>query len=401
MLETALLTGAGGRPTALDPRSRSTDWDEVEAFCREVYMPYRVRPLLRLSRPDATMISARAGSVTLSRFAYGTGIHLDRFDPGAGNILVLNTLLGALRHHADIGPGETRAGESFVVDCSRSDYWLQGDPDHLQLNLTIPHRTMEQVAERWFGFVPDDRLWTRRVQFGGAGSRWLTLLDYVAGSLAADLPLPPDGGLGRQLEEMICLDLLREWAGHAGVRLDHGGRGAAPRHVRQAEEILLAEARQAPAIGEVAARVGVTARTLSEGFRRFRGMTPREWLAGQRLEGVRADLLAAPARNHRGPDRRGLGLREFRRAGGQLPPPLWRDACRHPGPAPGASSLPFRNSRLRFGTDAPPWPRADCPPAAEERRREDDMNELTAACDAVLRSVTGAGPPGCPALWPW
>ncbi len=294
MLETALLLGPGGRPVVPDPRSRSTDWDEVEAFCRSVYMPYRVRPLLRRARPDATMISAQAGSVTLSRFAYGTGIHLDRFDPGAGNILVLNTLRGALRHHADIGPGETRAGESFVVDCSRSDYWLQGDPDHLQLNLTIPHRTMEQVAERWFGFIPDDRLWARRVQFGGAGSRWLTLLDYATGALAADLPLPQGDGLGRHLEEMICLDLLREWAARAGVRLDHGGRGAAPRHVRQAEEILRAEARQAPAIGAVAARVGVTARTLSEGFRRFRGLSPRDWLAAQRLEGFRDDLRAAP-----------------------------------------------------------------------------------------------------------
>lgn len=294
MLEHALLTGPGGQPVATDIRARSSDWDEVQAFCRDVYMPYRVRPLVRLSRPDATMISARVGEVTLSRFAYGTGIHLDRFDPGAGNILVLNTLRGCLRHQGDIGGDETRAGESFVVDCSRSDYWLNGDPDHMQLNLTIPHRTMERIAARWFGHVPDDSLWSRRVRFGAAGGRWLALLDYVTQSLAADRPLPPDGGLGQHLEEAICLDLLREWAGRAGVRLDHGGRGAAPWHVRQAEEILAAEARQAPAIGEVAARVGVTARTLSEGFRRFRGQSPRDWLAGRRLDGLRAELLTAP-----------------------------------------------------------------------------------------------------------
>ena len=295
MLEDALLTGPGGRPSPFDARARSSNWDEVQAFCREVYMPYRVRPVLRLSRPDATMISARAGDVTFSRFSYGVPIRLDRFDPDAGNILVLNTLRGALRHQYRHGDIATRAGESFVVDCSRTEYWLEGDADHMQLNLTIPHQTMERIAERWFGFVPDDALWTSRVHFGGDGSRWQILLDYVTRTMAADLPLPTDGNLGRHLEEMICLDLLREWAAGAGYRLDHGGRSAAPWYVRQAEEILAAEARDAPTIGEVASRIGIAARTLSDGFRRFRGTSPREWLAAHRLDGFRRDLETAPA----------------------------------------------------------------------------------------------------------
>ncbi|MGB6117650.1 MAG: helix-turn-helix transcriptional regulator, partial [Mesorhizobium sp.] len=293
MLEHALLLGPGGRPLPIDPRSRSTDWDEVEAFCDDVYMPFRVRPLLRLSKPDATMISAQAGDIIFSRFSYGVPIHLDRFDPAAGNILVLNTLRGALRHPHRGGDVATRAGESFVVDCSRTDYWLEGDAEHMQLNLTIPHATMERVAEHWFGFIPDDGLWTSRVHFGGAGSRWQVLLDYVTRTMAADLPVPAQGGIGRHLEEMLCLDLLREWAAGAGYRIDHGGRAAAPWYVRHAEEIFAVEAREAPTIGDVARRVGITARTLSEGFRRFRGATPREWLAARRLDGFRHDLLAA------------------------------------------------------------------------------------------------------------
>ncbi|MCI5111758.1 MAG: helix-turn-helix domain-containing protein [Marivita sp.] len=63
--------------------------------------------------------------------------------------------------------------------------------------------------------------------------------------------------------------------------------------MRQAEEILAAEAREAPLIGDVARRVGVSARTLSEGFRRFRGLSPRDFLAARRLEGLRADLQNA------------------------------------------------------------------------------------------------------------
>ena len=296
MLQEALIVDATGRPIRHDGRTHSSNWDEVQEFCRNVYMPYRVMPLDPASRPDATLIRARAGQVILTRFSYGTGIHLDRFDPDAGNVLVLNTLQGALRHQADRRPATTRAGESFVVDCSRTDYWLDGDPDHMQFNLTIPHKVLEETAARWFGFVPDDALWTRRVKIGGPGSPWQSLLDYVARSLTAhELAASADSSLGRHLEEVICVALLREWAAQAGVSLERGQRTVAPHYVRQAEEILSAEARHAPAIGEVARRVGVSARALSNGFQRFRGQSPRAFLIARRLDGLRADLQAQPA----------------------------------------------------------------------------------------------------------
>lgn len=293
MLENALLLGADGTPIQHDDGTRSNDWDEIQEFCRTTYMPYRVRPLERHSTPDSTMIASKAGRITASRFSYGTGIRLDKFDPDAGNILVLNTLRGKLNHQFEQEPVSTSAGESFVVDCSRTDYWLEGDPDHMQFNFTIPHLAMEEVAKKWFDFVPDNALWTRRVKFGGPNSRWMYLLEYISRSLTADMPSSHNDTMGRHLEELICIDLLREWAQAAGIQLEHGARAAAPYYVRQAEEIMAAKARNAPTIGDVAMRVGVSARTLSEGFRQFRGITPREFLSARRLEGLRADLLAA------------------------------------------------------------------------------------------------------------
>ncbi|MBY6162753.1 AraC family transcriptional regulator [Mameliella alba] len=295
MLEHALLLDTVGAPIRHDAKTHSTDWDEVQAFCRSVYMPYRVKPLERFSKPDATMISAHAGRVTMTRFSYGTGIYLDRFDPDAGNIIVLNTLRGALDHQCDGGSVSTGAGESFVVDCSRTDYWLKGDPDHMQLNLTISHRVMAETAERWFGFVPDDSLWCARVKFGGPDSAWPALLEYAARALTRPGPVPADAALARHLEETLCVELLRQWATAAGLRLEDGARAAAPGYVRRAEEIIESEAREAPTIGDIARRVGVSARTLSGGFQRFRGVSPREFLAARRLEGLRAELETAPA----------------------------------------------------------------------------------------------------------
>ncbi len=271
----------------------SSDWDEVNEFCRRVYMPYRLQTAGRLIRPNATLQQAEVARIKVTRFAYGVPVHLDRFDPEAGNILVLTTLNGALRHKETEGTeAHTGAGDSFVVDCSRTDYWLDADPDHLQLNLTIPHRVMAEVAHRWFGFVPDDRLWTCRAGFGGTGSRWHALLGYMTQTIRQGAP-PGDTPLARHLEEMICIDLLYHWAGRASVALQDGARSAAPHYVREAELLMEALAQEAPTIGEVAARVGVSARSLSDGFRRFRGISPRDFLRDRRLDGLRKALLSA------------------------------------------------------------------------------------------------------------
>lgn len=294
MLETALLYDATGAPIQQDRRTHSDDWDEVQEFCRTVYMPYRVTPGGKLLKPDATMYAAQVGRITMTRFAYGVPIRLDDFDPDAGNILVLNTIKGGLRHLCDqTGPAETGAGDSFVVDCSRTDYWLEGDADHMQLNLTIPHDVMEETAERWFGFIPDNALWTRRLAFGGMQSSWIALLEYATRSIQMASDAVASGRMGQHLEEMLCLDLLRFWTAGAGINLDTGARNAAPRYVREAEVLMAELACEAPTIGQIAKMVGISARTLSSGFRRFRGTTPHAFLAARRLDGLRAALMAA------------------------------------------------------------------------------------------------------------
>jgi AraC-like DNA-binding protein len=291
MLDKALLVDGIGNPVRQGHCTASQDWDEVQAFCQNAYMPYVVTPVDKLSRPNATMYSANIGRIMATRFSYGVPIHLDRFDPAAGKILVLTTLRGHLRHmlHATTD-ATTAAGEAFVADCSRTDYWLDGDADHMQFNLTIGHDLMEEMAFREYGHVPSDILWTSRVKLGD-GARWLALMEYTASVIAAERQEAASGRIGRHLEEMICHELLRQWSAGVGHDLTTGARQAAPHYVRAAERVLADRARDAPTISDVANNLGISVRSLSEGFRRFRGITPRQFLKERRLDGLRRDLL--------------------------------------------------------------------------------------------------------------
>ena len=296
LLEQALLTDVSGKPIQQHHKNFSTEWDEISDWSDRVYMPYRVCPVGQAIKPCASMHSSRIGELTLTRFAYGVAVSIDDFSPDAGNALLLTTVRGNARHWAQRSVTEdTAAGESFIADCSRVDYRIDLDPDHLQLNLTIPHAVLERMAQQWFGFVPDDRFWRHKCVLGGVGSSWLSLLEYTVRCVAEAPGHMAEGRMGAHLEHNLCVHLLQEWAsraGRAGLDLSSPMNRIAPRYVRAAEEFMSANAANLPTLAEVAGAVGTSVRSLSGAFSRFRGMTPGAFLREQRLQGARRDLLA-------------------------------------------------------------------------------------------------------------
>lgn len=295
MLEHALLYDAQGQPLLSGRLNASRDWSEVNAFCHRVYMPLATRPLVAGSDPNATLRTLSIGRIVLSRFCFGVPTRADEFDPTSGNIIVVNTMRGGVRHPLTDGTAiDTVAGDSYVVDCSRTYYWNVANGDDLQFNLTIPHKLMEETAQRWYGFVPEDDLWKKRLVFGRGHSPWLSLLDYASLSVDAQNNRISSPLIEKRMEETLCLELLRGWAECSGLNLETGARGAAPRYVRKAERLMEERAHEAPSVADIAAQLGISARSLSEGFRRFRGVTPHEYLTARRLDGLRKALEEAP-----------------------------------------------------------------------------------------------------------
>lgn len=294
MLENALLYDAKGQPIRQDHRVASQDWDEIKDWSSKVYMPYDVSPTGQVGRPDSTMRSAKVGRITVTRFAYGIPVNIKDWDMDAGNAVVLTTVGGLARHQVTGGAAvETGYGQSFVVDCSRTDYDVDFNPDHLQVNLTIPHEVLEQVCMDWFSFVPGDALWQCKTGMGGQNSSWMALMEYMARCIAEAPDQIARSRVGRHLEQTICVHLLNEWAGRAGLALDDPAHTIAPAAIRTAEAFMAEHAAEVPSMTQVANAANVSLRSLTEAFRKFRGYTPSHFLREQRLQGVRSDLIQA------------------------------------------------------------------------------------------------------------
>ena len=75
--------------------------------------------------------------------------------------------------------------------------------------------------------------------------------------------------------------------------LSQGQSPAAPYYIRRAEEYIYARAGEVITMDDLVEVSGVSARSLYEGFRRFRGTTPMAFIKWLRLDRAHCDLLAA------------------------------------------------------------------------------------------------------------
>lgn len=293
-IRNVLVADATGAPSTRHRLVASTDWEETQHWCQQVYMPYDAAPVGTIRQPNSILDAIRIGHFTLSRFSYGIPVHLTGFAAEAGTGMVLTTLRGAIRHWSSGREHtETGAGEAFLVDNSRTHYRLDADPDHLQVNLTFQHDAMAALYERWFGQPADERMWEHKFRFGGERSSWISLLSYVCRCITEMPDAVEAGPLGRHLEEMIGVHLLTLWRQQLEKPHEPTMHRLVPRHVLLAEQFMQEHAIEAPTLSELASSACVSVRTLNAAFREYRGCTPMQALREIRLNGVRAELLVA------------------------------------------------------------------------------------------------------------
>lgn len=126
-----------------------------------------------------------------------------------------------------------------------------------------------------------------------AGRSWRHLLGFVLSELSPRSLYLSSHGARRSLDDMLISALLLAQPHTYSEALRAEPRPAGPRHVRRAEEIIAADPSQPYRMADLAARAGTGLRSLQEGFRRHRGMSPQEFLRLRRLARAREALLHA------------------------------------------------------------------------------------------------------------
>jgi AraC-like DNA-binding protein len=124
---------------------------------------------------------------------------------------------------------------------------------------------------------------------GGAGRAWLDLVAFLCRSAGGGDPLWSTPLVAGRAADMVAAGFLAAQQGGVAAAV-RGGSSVAPFYVKRAEAFIEAHAADPIGLAEIAAASGASERTVLAGFRRYRDMTPMQFLRAVRLARVHDDL---------------------------------------------------------------------------------------------------------------
>lgn len=292
----AYVRTVGGR----DPLSHyslfaTTDPDEARERVAAVFCPHALRAAGRGARVDAFMQHAPLGGVSLNRLRYGATVDIDAGRP-QDFVLVMMPTTGT----ADVCCGRQRVRAtpllaSVVTPTETLIQTLHEGCD--QIMVRIDRALVERICAQHFGHAlrgpVEFKLGMDMTTPGGVS--WQLLVSHLAIELERQAGEGGSALVNAQLEHLLVTTLLMTQPNNYQDELLNPHQSIAPRHVRRAEEYILAHADQPLTIGDLAAHAKVSTSALFAGFRQFRDTTPMAYLKTVRLQRVREELQAPDA----------------------------------------------------------------------------------------------------------
>jgi AraC-like DNA-binding protein len=164
------------------------------------------------------------------------------------------------------------------------------DVDMLVLRISLP-RVMAQLTQL-LGRDPHENINFNPGMAQGDASwdAWAPVGAALEALQRSPLPAFPRESM-EALESMAIHTLLLTHPSNYLDALHQPRRGLAPRHVRMAEEFILANLHRPLPTAEIARHAQVSVRALFDAFRAFRQSTPSAYARQARLQGARQQLL--------------------------------------------------------------------------------------------------------------
>ncbi|WP_368679868.1 AraC family transcriptional regulator (plasmid) [Rhodococcus opacus] len=272
--------------------------DEAQAALGQTYYPHRLDQLT--TDPDLTMSlrTVRLGPLTLGRLSYGAEVSLD---------------FGELEnaYHVSIplsGRVETQTGrQTNIFTPERACIYLPHQPtritrwsaDGVQYGIKFDRDYLEAELRALLGrpartpvtFDPVLDLSSRE------GASWLALVRTLTADLDEDHSLLYNPLMSGQLVNALITGLLLAAKHEHRDLLVSPAPAARPRTIKLALDAMHAYPEEAWTVRGLAELVGVSVRTLQDGFARYVGISPVTYLRDLRLERAHQDLIQADARH--------------------------------------------------------------------------------------------------------
>jgi AraC-like DNA-binding protein len=269
----------------------TTDLDEAREMLTRQYCSHSIVQKDKRAALDVRYSHSRMLNMSFNILQYGAEVDI-RPREFETFYLVHIPLAG----HASIRAGghdfHLRPGVAAIISPSHqiSTTW---QADCRQLMLKIDRKPLENLLSR-LTFQPIERPLEFPFVFdlaSGLGSTFYGMIHHLAEELAHNEAVVKSRLVCTQLEQTLLM-LILCGANHSyRDAIDAVGQSVCPKHVVKAYEYMSANARENITIADLTRVTGVSGRALYEGFKRFKGVSPKSCLRSIRMQAVRKELL--------------------------------------------------------------------------------------------------------------
>jgi AraC-like DNA-binding protein len=287
------MTGdGGGQGQDVRRRVRTRDVDEAEGVLEELYLPVQIVPIH--GAVDLKLDALQLETMTAGRLSYGHHVRL--LTAEAEHYHVNVPLSGYAVSRSGSSGRVTTSSKQAAVFVPRQAAAIDWANDCVQLCLMIRPSAIELEVEQLLGRSLLRPLAFERVMdlTTPIGRTWRAALDLLLHSMDHDgVDLATHAMSRRHLERLLLEGLL---LGHHHNYTDALLRWERPpprRIVAEAMSLLEERFPEPWSVSEVARAVGVSVRSLQEGFKRDIGVPPMAYLQTVRLRHTHKMLLAA------------------------------------------------------------------------------------------------------------
>jgi AraC-like DNA-binding protein len=268
------------------------DVDRARAELCTTYYPLKLNPLSGWEAFKLDMKTMTLGSLTLGQVGYQSDVTMDCGDLRTAyhvNIPLSGEVASSCGGY-DVVANPHKAAVFTPIGRTVLRRWTAGC---VQLCLKIDRSALENELADRLGHPVSSAV---QFKFGfdlttPASRNWLAMVRMMASEFEEAGGLTTHPILATEVEHLVVAGLLVSQPHNYTDELTSPAQALRPRAVKHVIELIEANPESPWTVTEFARAVGVSVRSLEDGFRRYVGTTPRAYLRDRRLHRVHEELL--------------------------------------------------------------------------------------------------------------
>ena len=272
---------------------RSSDIDETIEHCSQLICPHRML-VQRSDSVESSFSGFNSDAIGLISVGYGADVIIDAGDMG-DFFLVQHKLSGKGMFKngnvvTETFPGMTTVASPGLETTVEMD--MHSVHVVVKLKRALVESYLQDILQRT---LPEPIVFDLKMEEGGkAAQSWERTLQYLIAQY--DLLQDENEEMLRKIFAETAIALLVQLQPHNySALLKKNEFSFSPAYIRSAQEFIKTNIAEQINMTTLATATGVTARTLQNGFRRYTGQSPTEYIRATRLEKVHSELKTAPS----------------------------------------------------------------------------------------------------------